>query len=230
MKPVVIASRLIASVALCAGLAAADEYTIDFNIAVPTSGSISYAGGPNVLIGSGISLNSVDSLNNTPNNNGALRDCLNCALNFTTGDLLSYSSGIWTFAAGGTLTITGTFDANNNGIVDGGDVTGTLLSGTFNAPVQVISLGGSSFDVVVGAFGDTINAGLSSFYGLPNSSTQPYGGGLNLSFLGGAVGAGFSSSTMLSGDVSTSVPEPLSIVLLGTVLLGCAMFAKRRFA
>ena len=230
MKFAAILTRLILGVAFCAALASADEYTLDFNIAVPTAGMISYAGGGNPLAGSAISIDSVDSLNDTPLNNDVLRSCLSCSLSFTTGDFLSYSSGIWTFAPGGTLTVSGTLDLNGDGTADSGDAIGTLMTGSFTDPTMVVAAGGS-FKVAVGAFGDTVNSTLSNFYGLPDSTIQPYAGNFNVSFLAnGAPGGAFNSSTMLSGDIETSVPEPLSILLLGTALFGCAMIAKRRLA
>src|SRR5262249_14176980 len=96
---------------------------IDFNVIATTTGSISYAGGANPLKGSNISVDNVVGLN-TPMNNNVLRNCISCTLTFMTGNL-SGSTPLtnWEFASGGTITLTGGIDLNNNGnATDGVDV------------------------------------------------------------------------------------------------------------
>jgi hypothetical protein len=61
-------------------------------------------------------------------------------------------------------------------------------------------------------------------------STPPnYSGNMNISFITpGVPPSAFTSSTVVSGNVSVQTPEPLSIILLGTVILGCAALIRRR--
>ncbi|HMF84877.1 MAG TPA: hypothetical protein VK598_00840, partial [Nitrospiraceae bacterium] len=101
---------------------------LDFNVAAPTTGSISYAGGAAPLVGSGISVDTVVGLG-TPLNDSVVLNCIGCTLDFTTGA----STGTWTWGggAGSSITITGTVDLDGNG-VDAGDVTGTFLTGSFS--------------------------------------------------------------------------------------------------
>ncbi len=227
MKPFTILARLLLVTGVFTGLAMAD-YTLDFNMAAPTSGTITYAGGANPLVGSGINVDTVIALNGTPKNGGVTQECLNCVLDFSTGSFVGYSGMTWLFAPGGTITLTGTLDVNNNHIVDAGDITGTFLTGTFGDSPQVLGFSGG-FSIAAATFTDTVNSDLAAYFGLPTEAGRLYAGGLNLSFLSqGAAGGAFSSMALLSGDITDSVPEPVSIVLLGTVLVGCTVIARRR--
>jgi hypothetical protein len=60
------------------------------------------------------------------------------------------------------------------------------------------------------------NAALLNYFGLPTN--VPYAGNMNLSFsvAGGVTnGAAFRSTQVLSGDLTNTVPEPASMLLLG---------------
>lgn len=145
-------------------------------------------------------------------------------LGLVTGDLgsLSFSTGMLmsgnlqqgaTFMAGGTFTITG------NGT--SGIPTGAIFSGTFDGPV--------TWTLVTLANG-THN------YTLTGSVTGTWFNGATVS--GATVqltintGKGFFNGTTLisSGDtnISTSVPEPGSLSLLGAGLIGLAGVLRRK--
>jgi len=204
------------------------EPTIDFGIISPTSGSISYGGGSAPLVGAGISVDNVTGINGTPLNNNVTYNCLSCFFNFVTGGYVgSPAATLWLFAGGGSATLSGTLDVNGNNMIDGADVTGTLLSGPFSSG-GVVDLSGGIFKIAVGSFGAAVHPGLSALYG--TMPTPPnYTSGFNISFnASGLPPSAFTSTSILSGDVFAQTPEPFSIALLGTVLLLCTVIWRRQ--
>ena len=206
---------------------------IDFGIFPPTTGSISYAGGANPLLGTNIGVDIVVGLG-TALNNHVVRSCISCVLNFTTGNLASSSATSWTFGAGGSIVITGGVDLDNDGDAnDPGDVpVGTsLLAGTFTGNPVVLAFG-NAFRVVGAGFVDVKNSVLAAFYGLEGGPDVGYVGGLNLSFGTSAIPPnGFSSSELFSGDVinqpesgGQQVPLPSSLLLM---VSGLALIWRR---
>jgi hypothetical protein len=179
---------------------------LDFDIGAPTGGYMEYIGGDNPLSGRGITVDYVVGIG-TPVNDGGrfFSDPDHAYLNFDTGNLTSYSENVWHFGSGGFINIFyGTF----------------LLTGTItNATVQPLQ--GQGFNVTFGSFIDTKDPELLKFYGLPDGN---YSGGFNLQFtldIDPSSG-GFRSAKLLSGDVTntTTVPEPATMLLLGSGLLG----------
>jgi hypothetical protein len=201
------------------------ESILDFNMSAPTTGVISYAGGSASMIGTGIQVDNVVGLG-TPVNNFVLRNCIACALNFTTGSLNQAGPTGWLFNGGGSLTVSGTVDLNNNGSVDGSDATGTLLTGYFGS-AQVL-MQGTLLKIAASSFTSLLSTTLTNFYG---TAPQPltYGGGFNLSFISLNVPPGaFTSLALASGDIVAATPEPMPIALLGTVLLAWGIIGRRK--
>ena len=134
------------------------------------------------------------------------------SVSFQTGALSSGSLAMGgTFAAGGWFTITGN---GSNGVPNG-----TLFTGTFDQPVtwtMVTLANGTHNYTLTGTLTGTTNSG-SSAMGVTVQLTINTGKG----FFNG-------STTISSGDTNVVVPEPGSLSLFGTGLIGLAGAIRRK--
>jgi hypothetical protein len=220
----------VAGLALMGASVAMATPTLDFGVAAPTTGSITYAGGAAPLIGTEISVDNVTGLNTVLNNHVSF-DILGGVLNFTTGNLVGSNASTWSFGGGANsfITLTGSVDLNDDGI---GDISGVLMTGQFGT-ASVTNLGGV-FKIAGASFFDFKDPELLALFGLPtslpNGDPLMYAGNFNISFnAAGTPPNGFRSTEVLSGDITnTPVPEPGTIVLLGAGLLGLGFYGRKR--
>jgi len=200
---------------------------LDFDMAAPTAGSISYAGGATPLKGLNIQVDTLVGIG-TPLNNMVLLPITSGLLNFTTGNFTGFDQYHWNFGAGGpaSIVLTGgipALDIPNNS---------TLFTGTIMSALVTYHAANQTFRVLDETFLDIKNAVLENYY--YGQNYPGWLGGLNLSFIannGNPPPNAFASDLIASGDIINNqpIPEPATMLLLGSGLIGLAGYGRKKF-
>lgn len=183
---------------------------LDFSGSGAGSGSIT--GNASTSTGTNILVSDVTG-DFTPSNSGVETTITSGILDFSaTGG--SYLGGVYTYT-GGTFTISGTDTTAG--------ASGTLVSGTIESLTVSITGG-----ITLATVSNTVNSNLEAYYGLSGTPSWLINdGSVHLANISGGTGGTYSASTFSTDLPDSPVPEPTSILLLGTVLVGATMLVRR---
>jgi PEP-CTERM motif len=144
---------------------------------------------------------------------------------FTTGAYTGIANNAYQFAAGGSVTV-GDTTAGNCTATGGGPSGGNCFLGSFTGGQLVTN--GSGTSVFNGAFvAGTIDPYILSLLGISNSNTATQGS-ISATFAGTLPGGGSSGSSDLIVTQTAAVPEPGSLMLFGSGLVGLAGLVRRK--
>lgn len=206
----------------------ASATSIDF-VVLPGTGVIDYGGTGGPLTGVDIGIDFVVG-NGTSVADGIPFDCIDCALNFVTGNIASAIPGpgpsAWIFDAGGpgfNVTITGGIDVTGNGvpdIVSGGGAFPFLLAGAFVGPTVTVDFvdGPEAFGITAATLFDVKHPLIANLYELPGIG--PFEGALTLEWGGFGEPPSAFRGVPARGLLQNRVPAPSTALLLIVGALG----------
>jgi hypothetical protein len=226
---------VILALTACVGAAFAAPAIIDFSTGGGVdTGTLTYAGGAAPLIGTDILIGLVKGVS-TPSNSGVSDPITLGLLSFTTGDFVSFSAGTYTFGSGGSISIMGTGPGCTTVGGCGGNTPDTTSGPNLLTGLDVSAQFGPSglLSLAITNGSDTKDPLLVQFFGLVPATIPGwnFSGTIHASLDSGGTGGAFAADSTGSTDIAnTPVPEPASIILLGSVLVGITSLVHRRRA
>jgi hypothetical protein len=194
-------------------------------------GSLFYNGEGGPLVGTGIGFGAFQGTDTTVNNNVSLFCVPSCTLNFATGANIQEAVGVgggltqWTWGGGGSFEVEGTLNTAPDG-TGTAVANGTLLAGEFTGALGLVGPAGRL--AVTGVGEDEKIGGLLDFYGISEflpfrfASTEIIATGLTVG------GNGSLSGSVTNADITnTQIPEPGTLLLLGSGLAGASLLRRR---
>ncbi len=224
------ASGLAAVLAVCLMVCCAGEAraaTVDYTLgdSAQATSVIWSDGGPlSNVNGTSIAVKDVVGFD-TPANAGTTLPFSDALLSFTSGTYSGSNGNLYTYKAGGTFSVIGSFDFNSNGSYDSGETGVTLMSGTVGA-LTLDKSNSSQYRITNTALSVTDYA-LAAYFGYPANTI--FNGIMNLAFNIGNIPEEFQGGGT-TGDISTSpvtTPVPAAALLMFSGLAGLFGFRRK---